>query len=690
LHCADVPPARGGSRRAGHVLLAASALAVSALVLGGTTASHAAVAATVRTTLPSPNLYDMQGTPEPLSATQQVSLRVYLAGQHAAGLASAALAVSTPHTPGYGHYLTPAQYQQRYGPSAAQVRAVTDWLTAAGMKITASTTHYIAVQATVAQANKAFDTKISQYQQVVTQIIHGHKITFISSVVGTVGTFSVPAALGADVATVTGLDQTVPPGASPAAGSAAHGSVAERAGAVSGAASPASSPAGGYQCSQYWGQHTEKIPAAYGRTTAPTQLCGYTPAQLRKAYGITGSRYTGKGVTVAVVLNEAWPTMLADANRFFASHGIAGFAPGQYTESLDSQWASTCGVLEGQPGFQPDPEEALDVETAHIAAPDAKVVLVGADCDPSAKAESPLALQDLLDATTRVVDRHLADVVSSSWGSPVSTYSPADVAAWNLVFQQGALEGIGFDYASGDGGSNGPEGGLPTSAQFPAADPWVTAVGGTSLAIGKNGTAVADYPWGDHLTQVNAAGTGYTTKLPGDFQGGSGGGISALFAQPGYQHRVVPAALATDGGKAAARRVVPDISANAGSNLLIGYTGAVTSGVYAQTICGGTSGSTPLIAGLEADAIQAAGHPLGFANPALYQLYRTPAIRAVPAVSAQHPPVLIGGSVYLNGNDYLTTIGEDQAPLTSTAGYNDVTGLGAAAPSFVTAFRRGS
>ena len=52
--------------------------------------------------------------------------------------------------------------------------------------------------------------------------------------------------------------------------------------------------------------------------------------------------------------------------------------------------------------------------------------------------------------------------------------------------------------------------------------------------------------------------------------------------------------------------------------------------------------------------------------------------------------MLIGGSVYLNGNDYLTTIGEDQAPLQSTAGYNDVTGLGAATPSFVTAFRRGS
>jgi len=166
----------------------------------------------------------------------------------------------------------------------------------------------------------------------------------------------------------------------------------------------------------------------------------------------------------------------------------------------------------------------------------------------------------------------------------------------------------------------------------------VTAVGGTSLAMGKQGTAVADYPWGDNVTQVNAAGTGYTTQPPGTFDAGSGGGVSALFAEPGYQRPVLPAALATDGGTVRGRRVLPDIAANAGSNWLLGYTGAVTKGVYAQVDeGGGTSGSSPLIADLEADAIQAAGHPLGFANPALYLLYRTPAIRDVPAVSAQHP-----------------------------------------------------
>jgi subtilase family serine protease len=121
----------------------------------------------------------------------------------------------------------------------------------------------------------------------------------------------VPAALGGDIAAVTGLQFTN----LPTAGSAA----------VAGSASVAAASAG-YQCSQYWGQHTERIPEAYGRTSAPTQLCGYTPGQLRTAYGVSSSRYTGKGVTIAVVMTDSSPTMLSDANRFFASHGEAAAA----------------------------------------------------------------------------------------------------------------------------------------------------------------------------------------------------------------------------------------------------------------------------------------------------------------------------------------------------------------------------
>jgi subtilase family serine protease len=62
-----------------------------------------------------------------------VTARVYLAGQDPAGLAAFAAAVSTPGNALYGHYLTPAQVMARYGPTQAQVRAVTSWLTGAGL-----------------------------------------------------------------------------------------------------------------------------------------------------------------------------------------------------------------------------------------------------------------------------------------------------------------------------------------------------------------------------------------------------------------------------------------------------------------------------------------------------------------------------------------------------------------------------
>jgi subtilase family serine protease len=702
LRCPGTSPVR----RAGLVLLAAApALALasaSAAALPAAAATTSAAAATPsRVTLPSPNTFGIPGTPAPLDPSQELALRVYLAGQHPAALAAAALAAATPGSPGYADFLTPAKYQRRFGPTTAQTATVTKWLTGQGMKVTATTEHYIAVQGTVAEVDRAFSTQVSGY--VVTTVSNGY--TFTSTQVGTVGGFSVPAALGADVATVTGIDETTIASSTaaapttPAALRAAklqttglRAAGARKAGLRKAGAASTSDTSAGYQCSAYWGQHDAAIPAAYGRTTAPTQLCGYTPAQLRRAYGITSSRYTGKGTTIAVVLNEAWPTMLADANRFFASHRIAGFAPGQYTENFDSGWASTCGVMQSQPGAQPDPEEALDVETAHIAAPDAKIVLVAADCDPSYQAESPLVIQDLLDATTRIVDHHLANVATSSWGFQNQYVSPADVAAWDLVYQQGALEGIGFDYSSGDGASGADAAyGISASVQFPAADPWVTAVGGTTLAIGKNGTAIADYPWNENVTQVDSAGTGYTSPPPGDFQGGSGGGVSALFAEPGYQKPVVPATLATGdgGGDGKAHRVVPDISADSGGSWLIGYTGAVTSGVYAEMPSGGTSGASPLIAGLEADAMQAAGHALGFVNPALYgRLYGSPAISHIAPVNPNHPPVLFGGSVYFEGNDNLTTVGEDQPPLRESGGYDDVTGLGAPGNSFVTVFKR--
>lgn len=151
---------------------------------------------------------------------------------------------------------------------------------------------------------------------------------------------------------------------------------------------------------------------------------------------------------------------------------------------------------------------------------------------------------------------------------------------------------------------------------------------------------------------------------------------------------MVPKAVATQNGSGPAARVIPDISADAGSLWDIGYTGAITDGQYGEIISGGTSGSSPLLAALEADAKHATGHAVGFVNPALYALCGSGAIRDILPVNPSDPPSVIGTQPFFGDNtDYLTTFGED-ATLVAGPGYDDATGLGAPTPSFVTGFTR--
>jgi subtilase family serine protease len=190
--------------------------------------------------------------------------------------------------------------------------------------------------------------------------------------------------------------------------------------------------AGAYPCSSWWGQHSVPIPVAYGRRSAPTAVCGYTPTQLRTAYGV--GNFTGKGATIAVVLDRTLSTMEADANRFFAAHHVPGFVKGQYATSFGPGSTSSC-----PPGYADLPEEPLDVETAHIIAPDARVLYVAVNCSNS----TPGFQLNFLDAETRIVDRHLADVETDSFSTLESNYTPAMTAAWTQILEQGAVEGSG-------------------------------------------------------------------------------------------------------------------------------------------------------------------------------------------------------------------------------------------------------
>jgi subtilase family serine protease len=640
---------RSGARRA--CLVAAGMLVglAGGMVAGPAGASAAGAWVTLPDPVPAWTQYDTDDGPAGSGVT--VPVRVWLAGRDPAAETRFATAASTPGNPGYGKYVTRVQFTSRFGTTPAQVAAVEVWARSAGLTVVAATAHYVALTGTAPKLSSALDTSIHAYSN------SSSGLTGYAPVTGV----SVPASVGADVTTVTGLDAYS--FSSGPAGSAAH-----RASPRQTSARPDTDPWASFACSHWWGQHVSPIPAADGRTSAPDAVCGYTAAQLRSAYGVSAA--SGKGATIAVVLDGSLATMLADANRFFRGYHLPGYAPGQFTVNTGAGFAASCG------GSADLPEEPLDVETAHIIAPAAKVVYVAANCSN----DSQIQQQNLLDAETRIVDQHLADVSTESYSIVENgDFTQATAAAWTAVFEQGAAEGIGFNFDSGDGGDDGGAG-----VTFPASDPWATAVGGTTLEIGKTGAVTGELGWGDNGAQENAAGTGYQQTPPGSFEQGSTGGRSILFAQPAYQRGVVPASLSTDHGTLPAGREVPDLAADASpmTGWTIGFT--APGGSYGTQIDGGTSGASPIVAGLEADAKQAAGHAIGFADPLLYDLRKTAGIRDV--VPSASPALTLAPDCY---NDQvkpnpacLVTLGPDSS-LTEQPGYDDVTGIGAATSHFI-------
>jgi subtilase family serine protease len=139
---------------------------------------------------------------------------------------------------------------------------------------------------------------------------------------------------------------------------------------------------------------------------------------------------------------------------------------------------------------------------------------------------------------------------------------------------------------------------LVKEVSLPASDPLVLSVGGTALT--------ASLSTGAYISETAMPGLGRGT-------GTSGGGFSHLYATPAYQEGV-PGISTTRG--------VPDVSAAGIGN--IPFTFASGGKTYIISLFG-TSGSTPLWGGLVALADQYARQDLGFINPALYRIARSPA-----------------------------------------------------------------
>jgi subtilase family serine protease len=429
-------------------------------------------------------------------------------------------------------------------------------------------------------------------------------------------------------------------------------------------------------CSTYWG---EKLATGftnpYGTGTLPYAPCGYTPQQIRGAYGISG--YDGSGQTVAIIDAYAAPTIAQDVNQWSVNRGLPTMQGSQLTQVV-----APGTYNHPEKGMKQDPqgwygEETLDVEAVHGMAPAANIVYVGA----------PNNFQDLDAALNYVVDKGVAHIVTNSYGFDTEVLAPGYIKPYEDTILQGAVEGIGIYFSSGDNSDESLVEGYRT-ADWPASSPFVTAVGGTSLAVGASNNYLFETGWG--TTTSSWTGTAWSPTPPGSWLYGAGGGVSMLFGEPSYQAGVVPSGVFTAQGRIG--RAVPDVAAIADPNTgyLIGETQTFPDGTvkYSEYRIGGTSLASPIFAGIMALADQAAGHPHGFANPLFYSLAGSAAFRDIVSPAST---VAVVRTNYVNGVDasaglaYRLRTMNQTLSLQTTPGYDDVTGLGTPTSSFVSA-----
>jgi subtilase family serine protease len=553
-------------------------VAVTATVGAVTAALPAAGATSARTPIPNtaPRWLSHAHLLGAASKSAAVNARVYLAPN--GGLSAVqryALAVSTPGSRSYRHFLTPAGYYAKFGTRSATVSKVRNWLTGAGLHVTGVAAHnrYVTISGTVAAAQKAFAVRINRYSH------NGQTVQAPSA------RLSAPSAVASSVLTVSGID-TTPHLTRPAT------------------KQQVAPPAGfrnAHPCSTYYGEipaateadGTTPLPTFDGKTL-PYAPCGYTGPQFRSAYE-HNSTLNGTGVTVAITDAYAAPTIAEDAATYASNHGDPAYVGGQLTQTNASNFikAGKCGA-NGWFG-----EETLDVEAVHAMAPGANIHYYGAaSCFDS----------ELIDTLAQVVNDGTAQLVTNSWGDVESVESADVVAAYEAIFLQGATQGQSFMFSSGDDGDELAATGTK-QADYPAGDPYATSVGGTSTAIGQAGTLLWSTGWGTEKYSLSSDGTSWN---PLGFLYGAGGGTSAIFDRPAYQ----------DGVVSDSHRQNPDVAMDADptTGMLVGETQKFPKGViaYDEYRIGGTSLASPLFAGMTALAVQHAGAGVGLLNPTIY------------------------------------------------------------------------
>jgi kumamolisin len=402
-----------------------------------------------------------------------------------------------PSSPNYRKFLTAAQFDERFGPTAEQLDRVTGELQQAGFQITQISSNRVLVYAKGSGAivENFFKTEIhsvkqadgsDRYMNVTPALLPD---TLIPLVLAVHVDNLIVAKVGAHADSITG---------------------------------PIQGPDG-----------------------------GSTPVALANSFNFpVQNGDDGNGHTAAIIIDSNVAD--SDLSSFFSYFPIK--RTGTITREIVSGTGGTNGDVD---------ETALDTETIGGLAPGANIILylIGA-----------LSVADINGAAHKIVTDNTAEVVNMSFGGNEFTDR-----TFLAALKQGNAEGITFVASSGDSGSNG---GI---VSWPAVEPRVLALGGTDISY-SGGKYVHNQAWSS-----------------------SGGGVSNIYAIPGYQKGVKGLASTT-------KRNVPDLAFPAR------YTDTFVKGGWVGLQ--GTSWSSPIYVALQLEINEVKGQRLGWVNSAIYSVFK--------------------------------------------------------------------
>ncbi|HEY2432841.1 MAG TPA: S53 family peptidase [Vicinamibacterales bacterium] len=533
------------------------------------------------------------------AASQIMSASLILKVRHPDDLESLVASTQDPLSPRYHRFLTLDEFVARFAPAASDVAAITRYLRGFGIQVDEVYPNRLLLRVTgTADAfDRAFDLDVHDFVR-GSRRYHGPRHTP-----------RIPVLLRDLLVTIVG------PGDEPEF-HPMHRRAAN-------AALPIRRPFGAMP------------PAGAIATGVPGDYTVGDAANLYDVNPIYAAHIDGTGQTVGIVtLADFIP---ADAYTYWNLIGLA--VPANRITQIRVDGGAELSADAGSG------ETSLDVEQAGGLAPGAAIRVY----------DAPNSAAGFMDAFYRAISDNLADSLSTSWGSAEEFYAEAvvgvdrsgELQAFHQVFLEAGAQGVSLFAASGDNGAYDINDAFDDpvdnvlSVDVPAADPAMTAAGGTTTPVklsagpGTPTLVVAhEQVWGwdyieNYLIGIGAFPAGDTSLFPV----GGGGGVSVNWARPSYQ-QFTPGVRRTEPGQAVVYqgetllqlpahfkgRNLPDISLNADP-----FTGYY---VYSSTDgglidgFGGTSFVAPQLNGISALAAQGTHGRVGFWNPMLYRFQR--------------------------------------------------------------------